>query len=230
MIEINACHFTYPNASAPTLDLAPLHVRPNEHIFLHGKSGSGKSTFLNILCGVLEPQKSAIQILQTDMAQLSPSQKDRFRADNFGIIFQQFNLLAYLSVYDNIALAYAFSRQKALHGSNILHKCDVKSEIKRVTSALELPANLLHKQAMHLSVGEQQRVALARALIGSPRIILADEPTSALDDETKENFMRHLFSQIKAQNSTLIFVSHDKTLASYFDKVYDFSALNGALS
>ncbi len=224
IIEINSCHFSYPNTDTPILDLAPLHVRENEHIFLHGKSGSGKSTFLNILCGVLEPQKSDISILQTDITQLSASQKDRFRADNFGIIFQQFNLLPYLSVSQNIVLPCAFSKQKALHVSV------QESEILKLMDALELPAHLLHKQAMHLSVGEQQRVALARALIGSPRIIIADEPTSALDDESKQSFMRHLFSQTKAQNSTLIFVSHDKTLATHFDKVYDFGSLNRVLS
>lgn len=96
--------------------------------------------------------------------------------------------------------------------------------------ALELSSTLANKQAMHLSVGEQQRTALARALIGSPRIIIADEPTSALDDDAKENFMKLLFSQLKEQNSTLIFVSHDKSLASHFDVEVDFASLNRCLS
>jgi putative ABC transport system ATP-binding protein len=83
-----------------------------------------------------------------------------------------------------------------------------------------------YKKAMQLSVGEQQRVALARALLGKPKIIIADEPTSALDKETKDKFMKLLFKQVEAQKSTLIFVSHDTELSSYFESVYDFSEIN----
>ena len=223
IIEISSCSFKYPQNENNTLDLAPLHVRSGEHIFLHGKSGSGKTTFLNILCGIIEPANSDIKILHTDFSRLSASQKDRFRADNYGTIFQQFNLLPYLSVKENISLACGFSRQKSLHVS------DMDQEIKRLLDALDLSPALLHTPAMNLSVGEQQRVAVARALIGSPKIIIADEPTSALDSDTKERFMELLFAQVKAQNSTLIFVSHDRSLSSYFETHYDFADINKAV-
>lgn len=223
IIKIASCVFRYPQNDKVILDINPLHVRDGGHLFLHGKSGSGKTTFLNILCGIVEPQKSDIKILGTDFSSLTPSQKDRFRADNYGTIFQQFNLLPYLSVKENIALSCGFSKQKALHVS------DLEEEIQRLMQALNLSSRLLNKQAMHLSVGEQQRVAVARALIGSPRIIIADEPTSALDSDAKESFMELLFTQIEAQGSTLLFVSHDKGLASYFESEYDFSTFNRAL-
>ena len=106
----------------------------------------------------------------------------------------------------------------------------MEDEIERLMYALDLSSALLNKQAMHLSVGEQQRVAVARALIGSPRLIIADEPTSALDSDAKESFMKLLFAQIEAQGSTLLFVSHDKGLASYFEMDYDFTRFNRALS
>ncbi len=102
-------------------------------------------------------------------------------------------------------------------------------EIKRLLEALDLSSTLYDTPAMNLSVGEQQRVAVARALIGSPKIIIADEPTSALDSDTKERFMKLLFAQVEAQNSTLIFVSHDKSLSSYFGTHYDFADMNKAL-
>lgn len=187
--------------------------------FLHGKSGSGKSTFLNLLCGILEPTTGEIEILGTKLGSLSNSVKDRFRADNYGTIFQQFNLLPYLNVEENISLACKFSEVKTSHVKNM------KEEIESLLDALELSVDL-STPAMNLSVGEQQRVAVARALIGKPKIIIADEPTSALDSDTKESFMKLLFKQVESQNSTLIFVSHDKSLSSNFNTVYDFSDIN----
>lgn len=202
--------------------MAPLHVRKGEHIFLHGKSGSGKTTFLNILCGIIEPDISDIKILHTDFSKLSSSHKDRFRADNYGTVFQQFNLLPYLSVKENIALSCGFSKQKSSHVS------DMESEIERLLKELDLSPALLNTPAMNLSVGEQQRVAVARALIGAPKIIIADEPTSALDSDAKERFMKLLFKQVEAQNATLLFVSHDRSLSSYFGTHYDFTEINKA--
>lgn len=222
IIDISSCVFKYPQNNKNTLNMTPLHVRKGEHLFLHGKSGSGKTTFLNILCGIIEPDISDIKILQTDFSKLSPSLKDRFRADNYGTIFQQFNLLPYLNVKENIALSCGFSKQKSYHVS------DLESEIERLLKALDLSPALLNTPAMNLSVGEQQRVAVARALIGAPKIIIADEPTSALDSDTKERFMKLLFAQVEAQDATLIFVSHDRSLSSYFGTHYDFTDINRA--
>ncbi|MCD6433411.1 MAG: ATP-binding cassette domain-containing protein [Sulfurimonas sp.] len=223
IIEIDSVIFRYSDDEKNILDIESLCVKEGEHLFLHGKSGSGKTTFLNMLCGIIEPNSGEIKIVTEDITKLSASQKDRFRSDNYGTIFQQFNLLPYLSVEQNIALACQFSKQKSLNVKN------VKEEIRNLLDALDLPLDLLAKSAMTLSVGQQQRVAVARALIGQPKIIIADEPTSALDSDTKDRFMELLFKQLKVQNSTLVFVSHDKTLSSHFSKVYDFSEINKAL-
>ena len=223
IIEIKSCTFNYPQSDTKILNINSLHVRESEHIFLHGKSGSGKSTFLNMLCGIIEPSTGTLNVLNQELTMLSQTKKDQFRADNYGTIFQQFNLLPYLSVKQNIALSCSFSKQKSLHVS------DLDKEIRRILSALDLSASVLNTQAMHLSVGQQQRVAVARALIGAPKIIIADEPTSALDQESKEKFMELLFTQVDLQNSTLIFVSHDSSLSSYFSTIYNFEDLNKGL-
>lgn len=217
MIHIASCKFKYDKEIV--VDMNSLKIQEGEHLFLHGKSGTGKSTFLNLLCGVLEPTSGEIEVFKTKLGLLSHAQKDKFRADNYGTIFQQFNLLPYLSVEENIALACEFSKLKTSQVKNI------KQEIASLLEALELSVDL-KISAMYLSVGQQQRVAVARALIGKPKIIIADEPTSALDSDTKERFMQLLFRQVEAQNSTLIFVSHDKSLASNFGRVIDFSDIN----
>ena len=221
IININSCNFKYSNNDDNTIDISELSIKSGEHIFLRGKSGSGKSTFLNLLTGVIEPQNGKIEVLGVDITTLSAKQKDIFRGDNYGIVFQQFNLLPYLSVEENLFLVSRFSKQKSKNIKNLT------KEIDALLEAFEIPNEMKGKKVMELSVGQQQRVALARALLGKPKIIIADEPTSALDDGTKEKFMELLFKQLKLQNSTLIFVSHDSKLSSYFEKVYDFSDING---
>lgn len=217
MIEISTCRYAYDKEIIVSID--QLKIEEGEHLFLHGKSGSGKSTFLNLLCGVLSPSEGDIKVLGKSLTSMSSFERDAFRSDNYGNIFQHFNLLPYLSVEENIALPLGFSKTKREKVSN------VKGEIKNLLKALELDVDL-NAKALHLSVGQQQRVAVARALLGKPRIIIADEPTSALDLDAKEGFMELLFKQVEAQNSTLIFVSHDKTLASRFEKQHDFQEIN----
>jgi len=220
VITVSTCQFGYKNDIV--VDINALEIKEGEHLFLQGKSGSGKSTFLNLLCGVLTPTSGEIEVLGKKFSSLSASQQDSFRADNYGTIFQQFNLLPYLSIEENISLACEFSQEKR---KNVK---DIKGEIKNLLDALEMDGDI-SAPAMRLSVGQQQRVAAARALIGKPKIIIADEPTSALDSASKESFMNLLFKQVEAQNSTLIFVSHDTSLSSGFKTIYDFSDINRAI-
>jgi putative ABC transport system ATP-binding protein len=189
-------------------------------VFLHGPSGCGKSTLLGLLAGVLLPQSGRVNLLGQDWAELPSSRRDAFRADHVGYIFQQFNLLAYLSVLDNVLLPCRFSAARA--------KRALPGAAQSLLERVELPQALWTKPAGELSVGQQQRVAAARALIGTPEIVIADEPTSALDAALRDNFMALLLGATRAAGSTLVFVSHDERLAAAFDRRLSLPELNRA--
>ncbi|MCJ7764694.1 MAG: ATP-binding cassette domain-containing protein, partial [Thiovulaceae bacterium] len=133
IIEVRSCRFRYKDASEDTVHIDNLTLQPSQHLFIHGKSGSGKSTFLNLLCGVLESDAGTINILSTPFSSMSSAIKDRIRADHYGIIFQQFNLLAHLSVKENIVLGCSFSEKKKARVS------DMDATIKELSEKLDLP-------------------------------------------------------------------------------------------
>ena len=214
-VSIEDVEFYWSKAVAPTLHIKEWHISKGQSVFLYGRSGSGKSTLLNIIAGILEPQQGVVSILDQDITHLGQVEKDRFRARHMGVIFQQFNLIPYLSVMDNIQLSQTFS---AANRS--------KEQMVQLVEQLGLSADLLRRQANQLSVGQQQRVAVARALHHQPEIIIADEPTSALDAETRDEFIELLLQQAKTNNSAVLFVSHDKSLACYFDQSIDLQTLN----
>jgi putative ABC transport system ATP-binding protein len=178
-----------------------------EHVFLYGDSGSGKSTLLNLLSGILAPKKGSIKVLGTELSSLSNSQRDRFRAQNIGVVFQQFNLIPYLSVLKNIELAAYLAKSP---------KKDISTHISRMVSVLQLPHTILNTPVSRLSVGQQQRVAIMRAFINTPQLLLIDEPTSALDNSAKNAFMTYLLDMCQFHNTTMVFVSHDTGLKHFF--------------
>ena len=193
------------------LDLDSFSVASGEKVFLQGASGSGKSSILGLLAGVMTPQKGSVQVLGQELAEMTSSARDVFRADHMGYIFQLFNLLPYLSVVENVALPLRYSARKRAKVN------DVEAEAVRLLEHLGM-IDLLDKRVIDLSVGQQQRVAAARALMGAPEIVLADEPTSSLDREHSERFLDLLFQECDAAGSTLVFVSHDEALADRFDR------------
>ncbi|AWL11575.1 Polar-amino-acid-transporting ATPase [Saliniradius amylolyticus] len=201
---------------APVLDIPEWQLTSGDSLFLYGPSGSGKSTLLNLLCGVLTPQSGQVKILGTAINQLSPGKRDRFRARHIGMVFQQFNLLPYLSVKDNIALAASFSGGRQLDA-------DWRHTL---IERLELTDDILQRKASDLSVGQQQRVAVVRALLNKPELIIADEPTSALDSDLRDHFIELLLSSAEQSNATVIFVSHDKDLARHFDHHQNLAEIN----
>lgn len=185
-----------------------------DKVFLHGPSGCGKSTLLSLLGGVLKPQQGTLSILGQEMTLLSAAKRDRFRVDHLGFLFQQFNLVPYLSVLDNVLLPCHFSkirRQRALTTASTLEQAAC-----RLLSSLHLDASLTKRSVTALSVGQQQRVAAARAMIGHPELIIADEPTSALDDDRQAVFLDLLLQQCSDSGATLLFVSHNRSLAAHF--------------
>ncbi len=217
--------FSWPGEASPLLDIECLDVVQGERLFLCGSSGSGKSTLLGLIAGVLTAQGGNIEILGQSMGTMNAATRDRFRADHFGIIFQQFNLIPYLSVAENVALPCYFSaqrRRKAMDRSGT-----PQDEALRLLGHLDMAdAAVMHKPVTELSVGQQQRVAAARALIGSPEILIADEPTSSMDADRRAAFIELLFRQCDETGSTLLFVSHDPGLQQPFDRVLELDQLN----
>ncbi|MFT4743356.1 MAG: putative ABC transport system ATP-binding protein, partial [Yoonia sp.] len=149
----------------------------------------------------------------TDISSLSAGKRDRFRAEQIGLIFQQFNLLPYASVQDNILLPLRFAPDRATRVPSPV------DDVERLCRDLGLPTDVMGARAGTLSVGQQQRVAAARALIGMPPLIVADEPTSSLDASTQVAFLDVLFEQSRSHSTTVLMVSHDARLADQFDRV-----------
>ena len=195
------------------LRIADLSIAAGERVFLHGASGSGKSTLLGLLGGVALPQQGRIELLGTDITRLGSRDRDRFRADHIGFLFQQFNLLPWLPALDNVLLPCTFSARRRERAG-----ADPRAEAERMLRHLDLDTASWRKPAGELSVGQQQRVAAARALIGRPEILIADEPTSALDAERQQAFIDLLLQESAAVGAALVFVSHDQRLAGHFDR------------
>jgi putative ABC transport system ATP-binding protein len=217
-ISIKNIRFSYAEG-VPVIRIQEWQLRKLERVFLYGPSGCGKSTFLSLLLGILIPSEGEIDILNTNVTVLKPGKRDQFRAKNIGVVFQQFNLVPYLSVLDNIQLAMHFANNKVDH----------KEAIQRITMllhTLQLPNDTLQKKARELSVGQQQRVAIARALVNQPQLLIVDEPTSALDASAKAAFMKVLIETTKQVQAALLFVSHDQSLASHFDRVESMQQIN----
>ena len=226
LIQLSNLGFAWPG-QPELLDIDSFTLQRGESLFLKGPSGSGKTTLLGLLGGVQKPNRGSIQLLDQDLSTLSASARDRFRVDHTGYIFQQFNLLPFLSVRENVELPCHFSKLRASramqrHGS-------VAQATSTLLAHLGLnEASLLERRAGDLSIGQQQRVAAARALIGQPELVIADEPTSALDVDAREAFLELLFAECREAGSSLLFVSHDQSLARLFDRSLSLAELNKA--
>ena len=229
-VSVSNLRYRWPGAASDTIQIDCWKVPRSSRVFLHGPSGSGKSTLIGLLGGVLSAEAGELLVCDSYLSSssqkaLSSSVRDRFRADNLGFIFQQFNLIPYLSVEENILLGLVFSQKRR---ANL--KASGRSpqaEVGRLLGRLELSEReIASRPAGKLSVGQQQRVSIARALIGSPQIVIADEPTSALDSDVRNMFMNLLFSEVNSIGATLIFVSHDLALSQGFDENLSISSIN----
>ncbi len=221
MIEIKNVKFKYSDSLQLVLDIPSFSIFRGEKVFLYGPSGCGKTTLLETLAGVIIPDSGLVNISNEDITKLSPSARDRFRANHIGYIFQSFNLIPYLSVLENITLPLYLSPLKR-------SKVPKESEIviaKEICSQLGI-SELVEKKVTKLSVGQQQRVAAARAILGQPDIILADEPTSSLDFDHREKFIKLLFEICQKYKISVLFVSHDRTLKSLFDRSLSLPEIN----
>jgi len=226
MIAIKDLRYAWVRGGPDTVAIPSLHVAAGSTVFLHGPSGGGKSTLLGLLAGVLLPQHGDVSVLGQRWRSLTGAGRDRFRADHVGYIFQQFNLLSYLSVLDNVLLP---CRVSALRQERAVQEAgSTVAQAQRLLAHVGLAESLWQRPALNLSVGQQQRVAAARALIGRPELVIADEPTSALDAPLRDGFMALLLRECEAAGSTLVFVSHDERLAARFGTRLALSAINSA--
>lgn len=198
MLQTDQLKFAY--AKGNTFSFPDISCERGAHWLLLGQSGSGKTTFLHLLGGLLSPKSGAIRLEDTDMAALSGPALDRFRGRHIGIIFQKAHFVNALTVGENLALAQELAGMPVDYGriAKLLDRLNVGHKI--------------HNKPDRLSVGEQQRVAIARALVNSPELILADEPTSALDDENCEQVLQLLVEQAASVKATLLIVTHDGRL------------------
>jgi putative ABC transport system ATP-binding protein len=193
-----------------------LNVTRGSTTLLQGPSGCGKTTLLSLITGVISPTTGELRVLGNDLRNMRPAERDIFRGESMGVIFQLFNLLPFLTVLDNVILPMRlFSKRRG----SITTPQQMRAEASRLLRALGLSDDLLNRPAHQLSVGQQQRVAAARALIGNPPLIIADEPTSALDEHAQNNFLSLLIAQVQQTQATLLMVSHDSRLAGKFDQV-----------
>ncbi|WP_167606457.1 ABC transporter ATP-binding protein [Maribellus sediminis] len=216
-LKIKDLEFKWNGQENPLLRIDHLRIEKGERFFLQGESGSGKTSLLSLLAGITTPQKGAIELLGQLINKMKAGERDEFRASYMGYIFQQFNLVPYLSVIENVTLPCQFSnhRNKAVLASG----SNARDEAIRLLDHVGLAGKeVLHKPVTELSMGQQQRVAACRALIGSPEIIIADEPTSSLDEKAQQAFIRLLLAECSANQATLVFVSHDAKFSHLFDK------------
>ena len=223
-IKISELCFSW-DGHAPILEIERLQINRGERIFIEGPSGSGKSTLLSLIAGVITPQNGTIRIYGKRVSKLKGADRDRFRADHIGYIYQMFNLIPYLSVIENVTLPCRFSLRRRNRAAK--RSCGFEEDAIRLLKKLGMDGTAdITKPATDLSVGQQQRVAAARALIGAPEIIIADEPTSSLDTDHREAFIQLLFKECDREETTLIFVSHDSSLENLFDRTIRLDDIN----
>jgi putative ABC transport system ATP-binding protein len=222
-IALHDLKFHYPkSATKPVLNIDTWHILAKEKLFIHGPSGCGKSTLLNLISGILSPSYGEINFFGEPLHHMNARQRDRFRANNIGYVFQQFNLIPYLNAIENIELASHFSKKMA--------KTPLRKNIQDLLARLALSEANWHKPVSQLSIGQQQRIAIARALINQPKLFIADEPTSSLDQQNTQQFMSLLMSLCDENDMTLLFVSHDTRLSYYFDRIQSLPSINLATS
>ena len=218
VVSVQNLIFDYGAGEAPVLKIPQWSVESAEHVFLHGPSGAGKSTLLNLLAGILLPTSGSIEIFGEKINAMRGSQRDKWRAKHIGVVFQQFNLIPYQNAVNNIKLAAEFAG-KAKNANERAHQ---------LLEALGIERRLFDLPSARLSIGQQQRVAIARAMINQPELLIVDEPTSALDSKNRDAFMTLLLEQVEQQQTALVFVSHDLSLASAFPRTESLIDINQA--
>ena len=214
MIRITDINFRYPSGEFH-LSIPNLSVTAGEKVAVIGPSGSGKTTLLNLVAGILTPRKGSVSIDNVEISSQSDKTRRDFRISNIGFIFQDFGLLDYLDVEDNILHPYRITGALKLSS-------DIRQRAHRFAEQMGI-ADKLNRHPTDLSHGERQRVAICRALLPGPKLILADEATGNLDPKNKVHILELLFENVDKHNATLLAVTHDQELLPHFDNVVNFN-------
>jgi putative ABC transport system ATP-binding protein len=215
MINISNLHFHYPSSEF-RLKVSEFAVASGEKVAVVGPSGSGKTTLLNLLAGILTPGQGRVRVGEVDVSDLGDAGRRDFRISTIGFVFQDFELLDYLSILDNILHPYRITGALKLTG-------EVRQRALHLAGQMGI-AEQVKKYPGELSQGEKQRAAICRALLPKPSLILADEATGNLDPSNKTRILDLLFNSVKDHNATLVAVTHDHELIPRFDRVIDFQA------
>jgi len=219
VIEVRDLDFSYPG-SPFRLEISAFRIRKEEKVAVIGPSGSGKTTLLNLVSGILSPEKGTVLVADTEVNTLSDARRRDFRIRNIGFVFQDFELLDYLNVFDNILHPYRITGALRLDRA-------VRERAAMLAERMGIGGQL-NRRSDDLSQGEKQRVAICRALLPGPRLLLADEATGNLDPHNKGLILDLLFDSVDVHGATLLAVTHDHELLPRFDRVVDFAHFRAA--
>ena len=215
MIAVDALRFAYQPGGF-TLRVPTLHIAAGERVACIGPSGSGKTTLLHLLAGIEAPAAGSVRVDGVDLGALDDAARRAFRLARIGLLFQELELLDYLSARDNVLLPFHL-------GAGALD-AEQRASVASLAAAVGIDA-LLDRRPQHLSQGERQRVALCRALVTAPSLLLCDEPTGNLDPTTAGTVLDLIFREARARDTTLVLVTHDHSVLPRFDRVLDLAAL-----
>lgn len=217
-LHVSDLRFAYSGAAeAFRLHVPELRLAPGQALALAGPSGAGKSTLVRLLTGLLPPQGGQVRLGAADLAQLGPEQRRAFRLAHIGLVFQDFALLDYLTVAENILLPHQF---RGLAGAT------ARAKARELVECLQI-SHHFDKRVSQLSQGERQRVAVARALVHEPQFLFADEPTASLDPTRGRIVVEMLLDYARRHAACLVMVTHDPQLLPLFDhtvRMEDFSS------
>jgi putative ABC transport system ATP-binding protein len=218
MIQLLDLEYSYGESDF-RLRLPELRIEQGERVAIIGPSGSGKTTLLGLISGTVLPNSGLIEVDGIRVDQLTDRARRQFRVSKIGFVFQDFELIDYLSVRDNINLPFLIHR-------SLRQTSETRLQFDRLTTRTGLSSKL-HRFPQQLSTGERQRVAICRALITGPRLVLADEPTGSLDPTTAGEILDLLVEQAKENGATLLMVTHDQGLLGKLDRTIDFRKFVG---
>ncbi|MCC6145563.1 MAG: ABC transporter ATP-binding protein [Candidatus Hydrogenedentes bacterium] len=210
--------YTAPDGeTSPVVDVAAFSMAAGDQVALRGSSGSGKTTFLNLIAGILKPDSGAIQLAGQDVTRLGESGRDRLRAQTIGYVFQTFNLLQGYTALENVLLGMMFGPGRDLaYAESLLERVGLRDRMQY--------------RPRQLSVGQQQRVAVARALASHPKLVLADEPTGNLDRYHATESLDLIREICGEKDAALLLVSHDPEILARFENAQDFAVINRAVA